>query len=451
MLLSDYDWAENGILELARQIQSEYWALVAYSLFISITAFLDVAQWKRRDGALPRGSEVTVEPEGAPADSVEPARGSYYATVADCGPDGAYALLDADGVPLASPASRAQLRHRVWRTTAFVTVTNEKRHDGVTTQHVLNEQLKHWGERSATAATQEEIAQRLVSAAAAAAAAATAAAPPSPTPPPATGATATTQPTAPQQTADVAQPIGVAEAAAPTAPPPQPVPSPAVQSRRFKQWLLEFDENRFWAWLGHSDNATHFKSSGMFYYWSNVTTKHDFLKHLWISFGCPGHGKGPWDGYGAVIKSYVRNTNTKGTTRITTPRAAAEAIERHFCTPEYEDKHANAKIQKVVVTFIEAADIPRDVRAPSYSRLVGQKSAFSCAAPPSPLLHPHTTHLLHSSTCFILPALPASPSQLACLPPVCTGTCRCGLAPCSPARRATGAMAASVGGRLATA
>jgi hypothetical protein len=24
MLLSDYDWAENGVLELARQIQSEY-------------------------------------------------------------------------------------------------------------------------------------------------------------------------------------------------------------------------------------------------------------------------------------------------------------------------------------------------------------------------------------------------------------------------------------------
>ena len=139
MLLSDYDWAENGVLELARQIQSEYWALVAYSLFISITAFLDVAAWKRRDGELPRGSEVTVEPEDAPADTVEPACGSFFATVAGCGPDGAYTLLDANGVPVPSPASRAQLRHRVWRTTAFVTVTNEKRHDGVTTQHVLNE------------------------------------------------------------------------------------------------------------------------------------------------------------------------------------------------------------------------------------------------------------------------------------------------------------------------
>jgi hypothetical protein len=31
MLLSKYDWAENGVLELARQIQSEYWSLGSYS------------------------------------------------------------------------------------------------------------------------------------------------------------------------------------------------------------------------------------------------------------------------------------------------------------------------------------------------------------------------------------------------------------------------------------
>ena len=34
MLLSDYDWSENGIIALARQIQSEYWSLTSFSLFI---------------------------------------------------------------------------------------------------------------------------------------------------------------------------------------------------------------------------------------------------------------------------------------------------------------------------------------------------------------------------------------------------------------------------------
>jgi hypothetical protein len=305
---------------------------------------------------------------------VEPARCSFFATVAECRPDDMYSLMDADGVAVAVAASRAQLRHRVWRTTAFVTVTNEKRHNGVTMQHVLNEQLKHWADHSAAPAAQQEIEQRL--------AAATAAAAPQPQPHTAIAATqpVVPQPMTPPAAADVAEPAGVAEPVAPTAPPPQPVPSPAVQSRRFKEWLLYFDKNRFWAWLGHSDNATHFKSSGMFYYWSTVSTKLEFLKHIWISFGCPGHGKGPWDGYGAVVKTHVRNANTKGTARITTPCEAAVAIERHFCSLEYEAKHASANIQKVVVTFVEAADIPRDVRAPSYDRLVGQKSSFSCVA-----------------------------------------------------------------------
>ena len=35
-----------------------------------------------------------------------------------------------------------------------------------------------------------------------------------------------------------------------------------------------------------------------------------------------------------------------------------------------------------MVTFIEASEIHRDVRAPKYDRLVGQQSAFSCAPPP---------------------------------------------------------------------
>ena len=38
-LLSDYDWSENGVIASARQIQSEYWSLVHYSLFIQITTY----------------------------------------------------------------------------------------------------------------------------------------------------------------------------------------------------------------------------------------------------------------------------------------------------------------------------------------------------------------------------------------------------------------------------
>ena len=87
------------------------------------------------------------------------------------------------------------------------------------------------------------------------------------------------------------------------------VPSPAIAGRRFKQWLLEQDMSEFWCWVGHSDNATHFKSGKMFHYWSNLTRDVEFVKMVWINFGCPGHGKGPWDGFGAVVKTKVRRAH----------------------------------------------------------------------------------------------------------------------------------------------
>jgi hypothetical protein len=79
----------------------------------------------------------------------------------------------------------------------------------------------------------------------------------------------------------------------------------------------------------------------------------------------------------AHAATQVRNANTKGKVRLTTAREAAAHLESHFCTPEWEAKHAGNKINKVVVTYVEQTDIPRDAREPSYDTLVGQKSAFS--------------------------------------------------------------------------
>ena len=34
-------------------------------------------------------------------------------------------------------------------------------------------------------------------------------------------------------------------------------------NKQFQHWLLHVDETKLWAWLGHSDNASHFKSGIM--------------------------------------------------------------------------------------------------------------------------------------------------------------------------------------------
>ena len=59
MLLSDYDWSENGVIASARQIQSEYWSLTYYSLFIQITTYLVSSAW------LDRRSLLAVDTEGS--------------------------------------------------------------------------------------------------------------------------------------------------------------------------------------------------------------------------------------------------------------------------------------------------------------------------------------------------------------------------------------------------
>ena len=185
----------------------------------------------------------------------------------------------------------------------------------MTTQHVLNEQMKYWAERSAASNRQAEISALLAAATVASAVtgAAPAGATTTTTAPTTTAAAATTDDATATTTIDdaaaaAAAATATAAATTPSPRPMPPIPSPAMREHRFKDWLLHFNSNRFYAWAGHSDNATHFKSGKMFHYWSNRSTDVDFLKMVWINFGCPGHGKGPWDGFGAVVKTQVRKS-----------------------------------------------------------------------------------------------------------------------------------------------
>lgn len=177
MLLSDYDWSENGVIASARQIQSEYWSLKYYSLFIQITTYLKCEEWLDQCSVLPIDAEVTVELDGDSFGKLEPATGAFYAKVCfspgEASENGLYWVKVyghshmADG-SIVYNIPRQRLRHRVKYTTATIGITNEKRHDSVTTQHFLDRQFQHW--------------------------------------------------------------------------------------------LLHVDREHFWAWIGHSDNATHFKS-----------------------------------------------------------------------------------------------------------------------------------------------------------------------------------------------
>jgi len=303
MLLSDYDWSENGVIANARQIQSEYWSLTHYSLFISITTYLIVEVWLNRRSRLPVGTEVTVEPEGtvfSTAERLSPAKGSFYAVVhSSAAEEDEHAIYSVtiydhphlpDGTVLAG-IERERLRHRKKHTTAFVGITDEKRHDAATTQHMLNKQFGHW--------------------------------------------------------------------------------------------LLHLDKGKFWAWVGHSDNASHFKSGPMMNYWSGKLSELEFLKACWIDFGCPGHGKGPWDGMGAVMKQQLTRdlTNNRILTKsgyVRDPKEVAEQLQKRFQTEEWKAAHVDKAIHEIVVHYSDHDEITeRGIVDHEFSPLTGKMSSYS--------------------------------------------------------------------------
>ena len=87
----------------------------------------------------------------------------------------------------------------------------------------------------------------------------------------------------------------------------------ALMDPKIAKFIAELDEEEFWSWISHSDNASHLKSSGNWHWWSNQQDTLGFIRSILVSYGCPGKGKGAWDGLGAMAKTKLRRdiTNEK--------------------------------------------------------------------------------------------------------------------------------------------
>lgn len=389
VLVSDSDYPENGEIIDSKQLQSDYWQRNYYSLFISITQFLIPGVWLDVESALRPGTEVTVEPydTGTPP-SIEPAEGSYFAVIRvgslEVGPDVLYTVQrtgvrDTNNMA-AIQVRRKQLRERRWHTTAFIGVTNEKRHDGWTTQAMIDWQLKYWKQRATcSCATSEQGPDAL------------------PLPGSSSVYDANQMHTVRDQLTYNMAEVSVhkkgtaysstmeaeQDESRPTATERRVVkiPSSDVDQIRLDEWRERFGKIPFSAWSHHSDNATHFKSGKMFHYWSRRPVDTEFLKTVWVGFGCPGHGKGAWDGVGAVAKQKNSRDIKNGTSCTTSGQMKssidmAENLENYFCSKKWEDKHKNGKINQVVVFHLDVRKINRPVVEPKFSTLQGSSSHF---------------------------------------------------------------------------
>ena len=57
------DFSENGLLNNSRQVQSEYYNSIQYSLLVSVWSWLGASMWDFVEGDIKRGAEVTVDGE----------------------------------------------------------------------------------------------------------------------------------------------------------------------------------------------------------------------------------------------------------------------------------------------------------------------------------------------------------------------------------------------------
>jgi hypothetical protein len=73
---------------------------------------------------------------------------------------------------------------------------------------------------------------------------------------------------------------------------------------------------------------------------------------------CPGHGKGPWDGLGAMAKSRVtvdvmHGKERTSTGKITSAMLGAQHFRAIFCNKDWDMEHTDMKIQQVVVMYLQ--------------------------------------------------------------------------------------------------
>ena len=139
MMTRNQDFAENGSIKNKRQVQSQYWITISYTLFISCVTWVVSVEWNKEAGKLKVGDEVTVfgEKSGEPI-----AMYSFWSTVTSIVDAEAevYEVTDKNGN--LHRLARKELRHRQNHNIVFGHVSDDKSHDSYAMQHFTTNELE---------------------------------------------------------------------------------------------------------------------------------------------------------------------------------------------------------------------------------------------------------------------------------------------------------------------
>jgi hypothetical protein len=102
---------------------------------------------------------------------------------------------------------------------------------------------------------------------------------------------------------------------------------------------------------------------------------------VWVEFGCPDHGKGPWDGLGAMAKSKITRDIMHGKEltsigKITSSILLAQHLRTIFCNNGWSMEHTDMKINQVVVMYLNDDQTSRPAAPPIVSPCKGIMACF---------------------------------------------------------------------------
>ena len=136
----DIDFSENGTLKNKRQIQSQYWVSIGYTLFVSIASWLQATEWNKTTGELPIGAEVTIDGEFS-GKAINKESFWVEVTCVSQADETMYEVTDAQGTT--HMIARSRLRYRKRHSVASGHVTDDKVHDRRAMQHFTDYELKY--------------------------------------------------------------------------------------------------------------------------------------------------------------------------------------------------------------------------------------------------------------------------------------------------------------------
>ena len=133
----------------------------------------------------------------------------------------------------------------------------------------------------------------------------------------------------------------------------------------------------------HSDNATHFKSSKTLSSFSHYLESFLWILALTWDYGCPGHGKGVWDGLGGLMKRNLRHCTVQKRVLsdfglIKNWLDVRQHLQRTFETPEWKQAHQCSTVNEFVVQGV--AEFQRPSVDYEFEFVFGIRKNFSYCA-----------------------------------------------------------------------